>query len=85
MGVEQVYVDDYTRAKEYEKDWNTYNGYRNKSGLTQPRKDLELDALVEILHDKRHITCHSYVQSEINMLMHVADTMGFKINTCTHI
>jgi imidazolonepropionase-like amidohydrolase len=85
MGVEQVYVDAFTRAKEYEKEWNTYNGSRNKSGLTQPRKDLELDALVEILHDKRHITCHSYVQSEINMLMHVADTMGFKINTFTHI
>ena len=85
MGVEQVYIDAFTRAKEYEKDWNTYNGAKNKSGLTQPRKDLELDALVEILHDKRHITCHSYVQSEINMLMHVADTMGFKINTFTHI
>jgi len=40
---------------------------------------------VEILDGKRNITCHSYVQSEINMLMHVADSMGFKINTFTHI
>ena len=31
------------------------------------------------------ITCHSYVQSEINMLMHVADSMGFYVNTFTHI
>src|SRR6202008_5064133 len=31
------------------------------------------------------ITCHSYVQSEINMLMHVADSFGFKVNTFTHI
>ena len=46
---------------------------------------LELDALVEILEKKRFITCHSYVQSEINMLMHVADTFGFKVNTFTHI
>ena len=30
-----------------------------------PRRDLELDALVEILDNKRFITCHSYVQSEI--------------------
>ncbi|MDP3930363.1 MAG: amidohydrolase family protein, partial [Bacteroidota bacterium] len=29
--------------------------------------------------------CHSYVQSEINMLMHVADSMGFIVNTFTHI
>ena len=46
---------------------------------------MELDAIVEILDSKRFITCHSYVQSEINMLMHVADSMGFKVNTFTHI
>ncbi|MBU1373087.1 MAG: amidohydrolase family protein [Bacteroidetes bacterium] len=85
MGVEQVYVDAFTRAKEYKAQWETYNSAKNKSGLTAPRKDLELDALVEILNDTRHITCHSYVQSEINMLIHVADSMGFKINTFTHI
>jgi imidazolonepropionase-like amidohydrolase len=76
MGVEQVFYDGFIRAKEYEqklkKEPNT-------------RKDLELDALVEILNNKRFITCHSYVQSEINMLMHVADSMQFKVNTFTHI
>jgi len=46
---------------------------------------LELEALVEILNSQRFITCHSYVQSEINMLMHVADSMGFRVNTFTHI
>ncbi|MFC5283723.1 amidohydrolase family protein [Pedobacter alpinus] len=85
MGVEQVFVDAFVRAKEYKAQWAAYNGAKNKSGLSQPRKDLELDALVEILDDNRHITCHSYVQSEINMLMHVADSLGFKINTFTHI
>ena len=39
----------------------------------------------QFLNKKRFITCHSYVQSEINMLMHVADTFGFKVNTFTHI
>ena len=47
--------------------------------------DLELEALAEILDSERFITCHSYVQSEINMLMHVADSMGFRVNTFTHI
>ena len=50
-----------------------------------PRRDLELDALVEILNNKRYITCHSYVQSEINMALHMADKMGYKYNTFTHI
>lgn len=77
MGVEQVFVDAFTRAKEYK-------AARAVKGNTV-RRDLELDALVEILENKRFITCHSYVQSEINMMMHVADSMGFKINTFTHI
>jgi imidazolonepropionase-like amidohydrolase len=77
MGVEQVYVDAFTRAKEYK-------AARAVKG-NHVRRDLELDALVEILNDTRHITCHSYVQSEINMLIHVADSLGFKVNTFTHI
>jgi imidazolonepropionase-like amidohydrolase len=44
-----------------------------------------MQTLSEILNNKRFITCHSYVQSEILMLMNVADKMGFKINTYTHI
>jgi imidazolonepropionase-like amidohydrolase len=77
MGVEQSFVDEFTRAKEYKKALTV-------KGNTV-RKDLELDAIVEILDNKRFITCHSYVQSEINMLMNVADSLGFKINTFTHI
>ncbi|UOR03842.1 amidohydrolase family protein [Hymenobacter aerilatus] len=87
MGVEQVFVDAFTRAKEYEKEWASYNNLsKSKKAKTEPpRRDLELEALVEILRDDRHITCHSYVQSEINMMMNVADRMGFKVNTFTHI
>jgi imidazolonepropionase-like amidohydrolase len=77
MGVEQTFVDEFTRAKEYEKALAVKGNH--------VRRDLELDALVEILNNKRFITCHSYVQSEINMLIHVADSLGFKINTFTHI
>ncbi|HEY1023540.1 MAG TPA: amidohydrolase family protein [Sphingobacteriaceae bacterium] len=77
MGVEQVYLDAFTRAKEYK-------AARSVKG-NNVRRDLELDALGEILDNKRFITAHSYVQSEINMLMHVADSMGFKVNTLTHI
>ena len=87
MGVEQILVDAFTRAKEYEAAFKKYNSLdaKTKIGLTPPRKNLELDALVEILNNKRFITCHSYVQSEINMLMRTADKMGFRVNTFTHI
>lgn len=76
MGVEQVYYDAFYRAREYDAELK-----RNPS----LRKDLELEALNEILTRKRFISCHSYVQSEINMLMHVADSFRFKVNTFTHI
>ena len=93
MGVEQVFVDAFTRAKDYKKEWDDYNAEKDKlikakkpiTGLAQPRRDLELDALVEILTNRRFITCHSYVQSEITGLIEVADRMGFKVNTFTHI
>ena len=82
MGVEQLYFDGFQRAKAYTKEWVAYT---KNSKLNKPRVDLELQVLSEILQSNRFVTCHSYVQSEINMLMHVADTMGFKINTFTHI
>lgn len=82
MGVEQVYTDYFTRAIEYDLQWKAFKA---NPKATPPRKDLELEALAEIVNKKRFITCHSYVQSEINMLMHVADSFGFKVNTFTHI
>ena len=76
MGVEQMFVDYFTRAQEYE--------VLKKSGKPY-RKDDEMETLVEILNGERFISCHSYVQSEINMLMKVADRFNFRINTFTHI
>jgi len=73
MGVEEVLTDAFTRAKDYQ-----------KMGPGK-RKDLELETLVEILNKKRFITCHSYVQSEINSMIKVADKFGFTLNTFTHI
>jgi len=87
MGVEQVLVDAFTRAKDYQKAWKEYDANKNKKGSTliAPRRDLELDALVEILENKRFITCHSYVQSEITSSIEIANRMGYKYNTFTHI
>lgn len=78
MGVEQVQLDAFTRAKDYE---NALKGPNAKN----VRRDLELDALVEIMNKKRFITCHSYVQSEILETMRIAEKFGFTINTFTHI
>ena len=76
MGVEQLYVNYFNRAKAYDE--------LKKSGKPY-RKDDELQTLAEILNGERFISCHSYVQSEINMLMKVAEKFNFRINTFTHI
>jgi imidazolonepropionase-like amidohydrolase len=87
MGVEQLYYDHFIRAREYGEAWTAYNAGSKKKGnkLIMPRRDLEMETLWQILQKERFITCHSYIQSEINMLMHVADSMGFTLNTFTHI
>lgn len=85
MGVEQLLIDAFSRAKDYQRTWKDYEANKTKKGVVAPRRDLELDALVEILNEKRYITCHSYVQSEINSSIHVAQQMGYKYNTFTHI
>ena len=80
MGVEQVYRDYFTRAKDYLES-------KQIAELKKQvfRINLDLESVSEILSKKRFITCHSYVQSEINMLMHLASDFGFKVNTFTHI
>ena len=76
MGVEQVFTDYFQRAKEYD--------ILKKSGKPY-RKDLEMEVIAEIINKERFVTSHSYVQSEINMLMKVAEKFNFNINTFTHI
>ncbi|MGC4102152.1 amidohydrolase family protein [Ferruginibacter sp.] len=87
MGVEEVQMDAFQRASDYQKLWKAAEENNKKKGATPMvvRRDLELDALVEIMNKKRFITCHSYVQSEIIETMKVAEKFGFTINTFTHI
>ncbi len=87
MGVEQVYRDAFSEAQRYQKNWDDYNNLSRskKIKVSPPRRDLAMEATAEVLNEERYISCHSYVQSEISMLMHVADDFDFKVNTFTHI
>ncbi len=87
MGVEQVYVDAFTAALDYRKKWDAFEALSadEKAEAMRPRKDLAMEAMLEIIDGEMFISCHSYVQSEINMLMKVAEKFNFKVNTFTHI
>tara|TARA_B100000315_G_scaffold191566_1_gene181801 strand:+ start:7470 stop:10568 length:3099 start_codon:yes stop_codon:yes gene_type:complete len=86
MGVEQIIRDAFHAAQEYQKEWNNYKS-RKSSTLKKipPRKDLELEALVEILEGERLVHCHSYRQDEILMLIRIAEDFGFRIGTFQHV
>jgi imidazolonepropionase-like amidohydrolase len=90
MGVEQFLRERFTRAREYQAEWKTYDAAmkaRKKGDLEPlpPRRDLELDALVEVLEGKRLVHAHSYRADEIVMLLGVAHDFGFKIATLQHV
>jgi len=86
QGVEFVIRDAFTRAKVYQKAHQEYQKVKAAGqDAAPPRRDLQLDALVEILEGKRLVHAHCYRADEILMLIRVADEMGFKIATFQHV
>jgi imidazolonepropionase-like amidohydrolase len=85
-GVEFVVRDAFSRAKVYQKEWQDYDR-RKKAGedVSMPRRDLQLEPLVEILEGKRLVHSHTYRADETLMLIRLAEEMGFKIATFQHV
>src|ERR1700730_3798996 len=87
MGVEEVIRDALTRARDYKKTWDEYNAAvkRGDQNLIPPRRDLQLDPLVEVLEGKRYVHSHCYRADEILMLINIANEFGFKVKTFQHV
>ena len=85
-GTEFVIRDAFSRAKAYQKEWQDYDRRKKAGeGAAMPRRDLQLEALVEILEGKRLVHSHTYRADETLMLMRLAEEMGFKIATFQHV
>ena len=86
MGVEEVIRDAFTRARDYKKTWDEYRAAQAKGekNLIPPRRDLQLEPLVEVLEGKRLVHSHCYRADEILMLIGIANEFGFKIRTFQH-
>ncbi len=100
MGVETIIRDRFLAAREYAASFSAYDDAvkrigtmrlapdeqaRRVAALERPRRDLELEALAEVLAGTRLVHCHSYRVDEIIMLAEVARDFGFKIGTYQHI
>jgi imidazolonepropionase-like amidohydrolase len=81
MGVEQVMRDHFLAAREYERahaEWQ-----RNRQGV-QPRIDLRMQALVDIMNGDILVMSHAYRQDEMLMLMRLAEEFDFRIRAFHH-
>jgi imidazolonepropionase-like amidohydrolase len=90
MGVEELLRDAFTRAQEYRREWQEYErgrkgGKKGQAAPLPPRRDLQLDALVEVLEGKRLVHCHSYRADEILMMLQVAKDFGFRVASFQHV
>jgi imidazolonepropionase-like amidohydrolase len=90
MGVEELLRDSFTRAVAYRAEWQEYDKAKAawKKGqpeLIPPRRDVQLDPLVEVLEGKRLVHAHSYRSDEILMLLKVAKDFGFRIASLQHV
>jgi imidazolonepropionase-like amidohydrolase len=87
MGVEETIRDAFTRARDYKKTWDDYNAAtkRGEKNLIPPRRDLQLEPLVEVLEGRRYVHSHCYRADEILMLIGIANDFGFKIKTFQHV
>lgn len=83
-GVEAVYDQAFTAAREYRDAWAAHR--RNpRSAAVPPRRDLRLETLVDIMEGRIRVHAHSYRSDEILMLMRVAERYGFRIDAFTHV
>ena len=81
MGVETFYRNRFTAARQYRED---FRRGRHADG-SAVRRDLELEALAEILEGTRLIHCHSYRQDEILAFLRLMESFGVRVASLQHI
>ena len=85
--MEEVIRQAFTEAREYKKQWDDYNQRKaaGEQNLIPPRRDEQLEPLVEVMEGKRYVHAHCYRADEIMMLIRVANEFGFKVRTFQHV
>lgn len=87
QGVEDLLRESFIGAQEYKREWAAYNTVKSAWDRANarsrgpapipPRKDLEKDALIEVMEGKRLVYWHSYRADEILMALRIAKEFGF--------
>ncbi len=87
MGVATLIEDRLAAGRHYRAAWERFGAMTpsERRRAMPPRRDLELEAMAEIVASERWIHCHSYRQDEILMLARLAQQFGIKIGTFQHV
>ncbi|HEX8638339.1 MAG TPA: amidohydrolase family protein, partial [Pyrinomonadaceae bacterium] len=81
MGTLEVIRNAFLRARDYKQSWDDFRAKKTK---VPPRRNLELEPIVEILEGKRLVHAHGYRSDEHLNLLLLADEFGFKVATLQH-
>jgi len=81
MGTLEVMRDAFNRARDHKQAWDDFRAKKTK---IPPRKDTELDPLVEIMEGKRLVHAHGYRSDEHLNLLILADEFGLRVATLQH-
>ena len=81
MGTIETMRDAFLRARDYKQAWDDFKA---KKTSVPPRRDLELEPLVEVIEGKRLVHAHGYRSDEHLNLLLLADEFGFRVATLQH-
>lgn len=83
MGTQEIIRDHFLAALDYKAEWDRWNADRTKAGIP-PRRDIRMEALVDILEQRLLISSHGYRADEYLALVRLAEEFGFKVQTLQH-
>ncbi len=81
MGTQEIIRDHFLAARDYERAWQEYEA--NGEGIP-PRRDLRMEAILDILNQELLISSHGYRADEFLALVRLAEEFGFRVQTLQH-
>jgi len=81
MGTQEIIRDHFLAARDYEREWQEWEA--TGEGLP-PRRDLRMEAILDILNQELLISSHGYRADEFLALIRLAEEFGFKVQTLQH-
>ncbi len=82
MGVQEIIRDHFLAAQDYRKEWQRWET-SDKRGIP-PRRDLRMEAILDILDQKLLVSSHGYRADEFLALVRLAEEFGFRVQTLQH-